>query len=335
MRSLFLCKYYANIMHNLCKNLSIMKQFNNILSTVIYIKKMENVMYSRKNQNNVHNIKFAQLYTRIILQSIAVLIPIFVCTMFIMFLYNTFAYNMVKRSFEDNNMDNASIISNQEYDNNDISNQKYDNNDISNQKYDNNDDTNNQITDSRLLLLVNKSNKIPDDYDTLLHELQNGNYVAEIMYEDLKEMWFDGEEQNPGYSFNVCSGYRSYEKQEYLLNNKIQSGMDCGYSYEEAYNKAILEISPPGYSEHQTGLAVDIVSESYQILDETQELTPENKWLQEHCYEYGFILRYPKGKEDVTGYNYEAWHFRYVGRETAKEIHNMGITLEEYLNLQK
>lgn len=282
-------------------------------------------MYSRKNQNNDNNIKLAHFYTRIILQTIAILIPIIVCTIFIMFLYNTFAYNMVKRSFEDDNMNNANIISNQ----------KSDNNNTSIQKSENNDDTNNQITASKLLLLVNKSNKIPDDYDISLHELQNGNYVAEIMYEDLKEMWFDGEEQNPGYSFCVCSGYRSYEKQEYLLANKIQSGMDCGYTYEEAYNKAILEISPPGYSEHQTGLAVDIVAESYQILDETQELTPENKWLQEHCYEYGFILRYPKGKEDVTGYNYEAWHFRYVGREAAKDIHNMGITLEEYLNLQK
>ena len=90
-------------------------------------------------------------------------------------------------------------------------------------------------------------------------------------------------------------------------------------------------VALPGPGEHATGLALDIVSGDYQNLDEKQANTKENKWLQEHCAEYGFILRYPSGKEDVTGRNYEAWHFRYVGTEAAQEIVKQGITLEEYV----
>lgn len=185
--------------------------------------------------------------------------------------------------------------------------------------------------DDKLLVLVNKLYKLPDDYTIELHELNNGELVAECMYEDLKAMWFDGEEQNPGFSYDVCSGYRSAEKQKMLLEQEIEDNIKMGMSEEEAEADALLTVAPSGYSEHETGLAVDIVSENNQRLDDTQELTAENKWLQEHCYEYGFILRYPKGKESVTGYSYESWHFRYVGRDAAKEIHDRGITLEEYL----
>lgn len=189
--------------------------------------------------------------------------------------------------------------------------------------------------DDKLLVLVNKLYKLPDDYTIELHELNNGELVAECMYEDLKAMWFDGEEQNPGFSYDVCSGYRSAEKQEMLLEQEIEDNINMGMSEEEAEADALLTVAPSGYSEHETGLAVDIVSENNQRLDDTQELTAENKWLQEHCYEYGFILRYPKGKESVTGYSYESWHFRYVGRDAAKEIHDRGITLEEYLAERK
>ena len=91
------------------------------------------------------------------------------------------------------------------------------------------------------------------------------------------------------------------------------------------------ETMPPGYSEHETGLAVDIVSFGYQVLDGKQENTNENKWLRENCSKYGFILRYPKEKEEITGISYEPWHFRFVGKEAAEEITRQGITLEEYL----
>ena len=88
---------------------------------------------------------------------------------------------------------------------------------------------------------------------------------------------------------------------------------------------------PPGTSEHQAGLAVDIVSVEYQVLDEGQEDTPLQQWLMAHCWEYGFILRYPTDKSDLTGVGYEPWHYRYVGEEAAKAVTEQGICLEEYL----
>ncbi len=107
--------------------------------------------------------------------------------------------------------------------------------------------------------------------------------------------------------------------------------MGQNYSQEEAKKKAAQWIAIPGTSEHQTGLALDIVSSSYQLLNKEQENTPEQKWLIENSYKYGFILRYPSDKTNITGIEYEPWHYRYVGKETAKEITERGICLEEYL----
>ena len=90
-------------------------------------------------------------------------------------------------------------------------------------------------------------------------------------------------------------------------------------------------VAVPGTSEHQTGLALDIISLYYQVLDKNQENTAEQKWLMENSYKYGFILRYPSDKSEITGINYEPWHYRYVGKEAAKEIYEMGLCLEEYL----
>lgn len=180
-------------------------------------------------------------------------------------------------------------------------------------------------------LLVNKSSYLPTDYSVALTTLKNGQQVASVMYEDLRNMLFDGEEEELGLSFLVASGYRSSEKQQQLLEEEIVKNEGAGMNEEEAREDALLTVAPAHYSEHETGLAVDIVAITNQRLDETQESTPENIWLQENCYKYGFILRYPKGKEEVTGFSYESWHFRYVGKDVAKEIYDRGITLEEYL----
>lgn len=180
-------------------------------------------------------------------------------------------------------------------------------------------------------LLVNKSSYLPTDYSVALTTLKNGQQVASVMYEDLRNMLFDGEEEELGLSFLVASGYRSSEKQQQLLEEEIVKNAGAGMNEEEAREDALLTVAPAHYSEHETGLAVDIVAVTNQRLDETQESTPENIWLQENCYKYGFILRYPKGKEEVTGFSYESWHFRYVGKDVAKEIYDRGITLEEYL----
>jgi len=102
-------------------------------------------------------------------------------------------------------------------------------------------------------------------------------------------------------------------------------------SQEDAYNLTKREIAIPGTSEHSTGLAVDIVVLSHQTLDEDFEKTEGFKWLSENAQKYGFILRYPKNKEEITGIKYEPWHYRYVGEENAKKINEQGICLEEYL----
>ena len=180
------------------------------------------------------------------------------------------------------------------------------------------------------LLLVNKAYKLPDDYDVELKTLPDGtNKAAKEVYEPLCAMLKAGRKE--GLNFEICSSYRSVERQQELLDEDIKALMKKGYSYDEAYEEVTQETMPPGYSEHATGMAFDIVALSYQMLDKKQQNTAENKWLREHCAEYGFILRYPSDKEDVTGISYESWHFRYVGEEAAQYIMENGITLEEYL----
>ena len=188
-----------------------------------------------------------------------------------------------------------------------------------------------ETSDTELLMLVNKDHAVPDGYEVEEHWLKNGRVsVSDLMYDALKDMLTDGSED--GREFVVASGYRSSEYQNQLLEEDILDSMEkYGMTWQEAYDKESQETMPAGHSEHETGLAVDLVAVSYQVLDAQQEYTAENQWLREHCHEYGFILRYPEGKGDITGINYEPWHFRYVGKEAAREIMERGITLEEYL----
>lgn len=180
------------------------------------------------------------------------------------------------------------------------------------------------------IILVNKNNPLPKNYEVELLTLPDGvNRAAKEAYEPLCNMLKAG--QKEGLNFEICSSYRDVDRQRELFEEDIEVLIQQGYSYTKAYEKAAEETMPPGCSEHSTGLAFDIVALSYQMLDEGQENTAENKWLQEHCAEYGFILRYPQNKEDITSINYESWHFRYVGEEAAEYIMEKGITLEEYL----
>ncbi len=180
------------------------------------------------------------------------------------------------------------------------------------------------------IILVNKDNRVPEDYSVTLKTLPDGvNKAAEEAHGPLCDMLKAG--QKEGLAFEICSSYRSVERQQELLDEDINELIRQGYTYREAYLEVTKETMPPGHSEHATGLAFDIVSLWYQMLDEGQEQTAENIWLREHCAEYGFILRYPEGKEDITRISYESWHFRYVGVEVAEYIMEKGITLEEYL----
>ena len=116
-----------------------------------------------------------------------------------------------------------------------------------------------------------------------------------------------------------------------FMSDDVQNRLNQQMTPLEAYQETSTSVALPGTSEHATGLAVDIISTSYGELDDRQGDTAEQKWLMEHCWEYGFILRYPPEKSDITGIIYEPWHYRYVGKDAAQEITEQGITLEEYL----
>lgn len=181
------------------------------------------------------------------------------------------------------------------------------------------------------LILVNKEHPLPEDYQLETVTLSNGLKYSAQAYDALQQMMDAC--RAAGLEPLVCSAYRSVERQTELFDNKVNSYLADGLSYEEAYAATATEIAIPGTSEHSTGLAADICALSYQLLDESQADTAEQKWLMAHCAEYGFILRFPKDKEDITGIIYEPWHYRYVGVEAAREITEQGLCLEEYMEL--
>lgn len=180
------------------------------------------------------------------------------------------------------------------------------------------------------LLLVNGDHPIPEDFaPPELTQLRNGQSIDAKVYPSLQRMMDDARAE--GLQPLICSSYRSEETQNRLYRQKVQSWLAQGYAQEEAEEKAAAWVARPGASEHQIGLAVDIVDKSYQLLDDGQEHTAVQLWLMEHCADYGFILRYPTDKSALTGVGYEPWHYRYVGEEAAREIMGGGLCLEEYL----
>lgn len=184
--------------------------------------------------------------------------------------------------------------------------------------------------DDPLLLLVNASHPLTEEYAPELTRLQDWDLsVATVCYDDLKAMLAAGRAQ--GLSFQIASAYRTREEQKNLFDEDVKARMDDGMSEAEAKAETAHYTMEAGCSEHETGLALDIVAMSNQLLDETQEQTGETRWLHVHAWEYGFILRYPKDKEDITGVSYEAWHYRYVGKEAAAYLTENNLTLEEYL----
>ena len=184
--------------------------------------------------------------------------------------------------------------------------------------------------DNWALMLVNWEHPLPDDFSIPeLTQLRNGHAVDSRAYPELQAMMDDA--RAAGLQPLICSSYRTWDTQERLFEEEVQNWLSRGYAREEAMDRAAMWVARPGTSEHQTGLAVDIVDMSYQILDEQQENTPVQIWLMTHCAEYGFILRYPAEKSALTGINYEPWHYRYVGMESAREIMARGLCLEEYL----
>ncbi|WP_417765027.1 M15 family metallopeptidase [Sinanaerobacter sp. ZZT-01] len=175
------------------------------------------------------------------------------------------------------------------------------------------------------LILVNQDNYIPDDYDIELTVLSNGESVDSRIYANLQDM-FDNARAAGIYPI-VVSGFRTQEKQQSLLDDKIEAYNVEGHSKAEARKLAENWVAVPGTSEHQLGIAVDINA------DKSKSARNEvYSWLAKNAYYYGFILRYPSDKTDITGTIYEPWHYRFVGEDVAKEIYSKGICLEEYID---
>ena len=180
-------------------------------------------------------------------------------------------------------------------------------------------------------ILVNKENLLPSDYvpETMIeiHEPTGSkldktyvNRLDKEAYASFKQM--QNEALKEGYEIFIDSSYRAYEYQERVFNaTALEKGLDHAARY----------VAPPGGSEHQTGLAIDVIfRRNGEMIEEQKEDDPEIMWLFDNSHKYGFILRYPKGKESITGFNFEPWHFRYVGRVLAQELYQNGLTLEEY-----
>ena len=180
------------------------------------------------------------------------------------------------------------------------------------------------------LILVNKHNRAPAVPITLVkpdvpptkEALSENIYMQPAAADALEELFAAARED--GLTLLATSGFRSYSTQKAIFERKLET------MSERAANASVAK---PGYSEHQTGLAMDVEGQSSLGMGLVEDFgeTPEGKWLAEHCHEYGFIIRYTKGKTDITGYIYEPWHIRYVGKEAAAEIAALDVTFEEYI----
>lgn len=178
------------------------------------------------------------------------------------------------------------------------------------------------------LVLVNKHHPIPSDYSFSLGFVTDNMRCDKRIISDVIAMLQAA--KSDGITLQIRSPYRTADRQEYLFYKKIKMYMNQGYSYMEAYKAASQVVTVPGASEHQIGLALDITSDTYIELDRGFGDTEAGKWLAEHCCEYGFILRYPEGKEYITSIKFEPWHFRYVGKDAATVIMQENICLEEF-----
>jgi D-alanyl-D-alanine carboxypeptidase len=184
------------------------------------------------------------------------------------------------------------------------------------------------------LLLINSQNEIAGDFEeTLELDYVFGDFQADRrIIEFYTEM--SNQAKQDGIELWVSSAYRSFERQTELFENRKAANLADGMSEDEAIAATLQYTNRPGTSEHHTGLALDIVTPSYQNLDAGYAETAAAKWLKENAAEYGFILRYPEGKESLTQVEFEPWHYRYVGTEAARIIMEKGYCLEEYFRYE-
>ena len=181
----------------------------------------------------------------------------------------------------------------------------------------------NPISEINPLILVNSENAFPDNVNLNLVSF-NGYQVADTIYNDLARMY--NAALNDNITLKINNAYRSKDEQVQIFESKMNAYENEGYTKEKAYEQTTLTVQVPGYSEHETGLAIDFSNEGH--YDENEKMW---EWLKNNAYKYGFILRYPEDKYEITKIDYEPWHYRYVGKKAAKDITNKNLTLEEYL----
>ena len=183
------------------------------------------------------------------------------------------------------------------------------------------------------LVLVNPWNVLEKEMDVSLVMTKYGYEVDERIVEDLDDMINSAKAE--GVDLLLCYGYRTFAQSQQLFEKQInrQKNANPHYTHEQAVEAAKKWVAPPGTSDHHTGLALDIVTPSNQVLDDNFATTDAAKWMAANGWKYGFTLRFPKDKTEITGISYESWHMRYVGREHAAIMHENNYCLEEYIEV--
>ena len=191
----------------------------------------------------------------------------------------------------------------------------------------------NYFFDSRgwQVLMVNPWNTVPEVYEVNLSDVGGGHSIASEAAVDFANMIYALQQLEMGPI--ITSSYRSGTRQQEIFDERVAKYMGQGMTEEEAFALTATSVAIPGTSEHQLGLAMDMTDAQYNKLDAGQMETPTQLWLIENSWRYGFILRYPEGKSEITGIIYEPWHYRHVGKELAAELYELGLTLEEYLDM--
>jgi D-alanyl-D-alanine carboxypeptidase len=181
------------------------------------------------------------------------------------------------------------------------------------------------------LVLVNPWNVLDSEPDVPLVMTSYGYQVDERIVPDLDAMI--NAAADDGVSLLICYGYRTFAQSQALFEKQVNRQLEANpsYTYDQAVEAAKLWVAPPGTSDHHTGLALDIVTPSNQVLDDNFANTDAAKWMEAHGWEYGFVIRFPADKTDKTGIAYESWHLRYVGRDNAAIMHEKNYCLEEYV----
>jgi len=178
------------------------------------------------------------------------------------------------------------------------------------------------------LMLVNPDNILPENFSVDLTMTKYGYEVDSRIVDDVTAL-IDGA-ANDGVKLLICYGYRTLEQSQQLFDKQLRKQLSYGLSEEAALAEAKRWVAPPGTSDHHTGLALDIVTPEHQVLNHAFYNTPAGQWMAEHSWEYGFVIRFPEDKQDITGITYEPWHLRFVGKEHAAKMHKNNECLEEY-----